>query len=425
MIAISRLISEALVQPKDAVFLHLSQALKLRFPDHYILETEADAFKPYHFAHAGLATLLRFPNHSQWTFGYDAQRDRAMGELSNGFLELGWRDQEFTIVTTGIEGNHCRDERSYIVGPNEAITREFFVEVCRHNSEVHAEVLVFSGGGWSKSEELHEDIKTADLGQLVLEGELKNEMIRDFTTFFASESLFRDYGLPWKRGALFLGPPGNGKTHMIKGLTQLLSKPVLYVKSFKHPYDTDHNCIQRVFKRAREMAPCMLILEDLDSLVDDGNRSFFLNEMDGFASNDGILTLATANFPEKLDPAILERPSRFDRKYHFELPGAECRMSFLANFGERLAPTFRLSSDSLEAVVDATEGFSFAYLKELYLSSLMAWVSAPEPKPDFTELMTSQTTTLLSQQHTDPGAVRAEPENPMLARIRKMREGKF
>lgn len=89
--------------------------------------------------------------------------------------------------------------------------------------------------------------------------------------------------------------------------------------------------IQQIFNRARLEAPCVLILEDLDSLVQDGNRSFFLNEVDGLEDNDGILLvrythpfekdclnnvsqIGTTNHFERLDPALSSRPSRFDRK---------------------------------------------------------------------------------------------------------------
>ncbi len=66
--------------------------------------------------------------------------------------------------------------------------------------------------------------------------------------------------------------------------------------------------------------PCILVLEDLDSLLTPQNGSFFLNELDGFAANIGIVTLATTNHPERLQSAILEPSSRFDRKYPFGLP---------------------------------------------------------------------------------------------------------
>jgi transitional endoplasmic reticulum ATPase len=69
-----------------------------------------------------------------------------------------------------------------------------------------------------------------------------------------------------------------------------------------------------VFNKARQLSPCVLVLEDLDSLVDDANRSFFLNQLDGLEGNDGLLVIGTTNHFDRLDPGISMRPSRFDRK---------------------------------------------------------------------------------------------------------------
>lgn len=72
--------------------------------------------------------------------------------------------------------------------------------------------------------------------------------------------------------------------------------------------------MSQAFAKARAEAPCVLILEDLDSLINDNNRSFFLNQLDGLENNDGLLVIGTTNHFERLDPAITKRPSRFDRK---------------------------------------------------------------------------------------------------------------
>lgn len=69
-----------------------------------------------------------------------------------------------------------------------------------------------------------------------------------------------------------------------------------------------------VFNKARQLAPCVIILEDLDSLINDRNRSFFLNQLDGLEGNDGLLIIGTTNHFERLDPGLSTRPSRFDRK---------------------------------------------------------------------------------------------------------------
>jgi SpoVK/Ycf46/Vps4 family AAA+-type ATPase len=85
-------------------------------------------------------------------------------------------------------------------------------------------------------------------------------------------------------------------------------------------HESEHADISAVFDLARKTAPCLLILEDSDALIKPGNRSFVLNELDGFSANTGICVVATTNYPERLDASILERPSRFDRKYPFDSP---------------------------------------------------------------------------------------------------------
>jgi SpoVK/Ycf46/Vps4 family AAA+-type ATPase len=69
-----------------------------------------------------------------------------------------------------------------------------------------------------------------------------------------------------------------------------------------------------VFNKARQLAPCIVVLEDLDSLINDENRSFFLNQVDGIEGNDGLLLIGTTNHFDRLDPGLSTRPSRFDRK---------------------------------------------------------------------------------------------------------------
>ncbi len=101
------------------------------------------------------------------------------------------------------------------------------------------------------------------------------------------------------------------------------------------------------------------------------------NELDGFATNDGVVLLATTNHPEKLDPAILERSSRFDRKYHFYLPALAERTQYITLWNASLHDQMRISEQTIGALAEAAHDFSFAYLKELFLSSLMRWMAVP------------------------------------------------
>jgi ATP-dependent 26S proteasome regulatory subunit len=123
------------------------------------------------------------------------------------------------------------------------------------------------------------------------------------------------------------------------------------------------------------LAPSVVVLEDLDSMITKINLAFFLNELDGFRANTGVVVLATTNHPEKLDAAILERPSRFDRKYYFTLPAETERLAYIRKWHDDLQPEMRLSEAVTACLVQKTEGFSFAYLKELVVASMMEWVT--------------------------------------------------
>lgn len=70
--------------------------------------------------------------------------------------------------------------------------------------------------------------------------------------------------------------------------------PTLYVKSLGKYCDQDD--IRCIFEKARETTPCLLVFEDIDSLVSDKLKSFFLNEVDGLEGNDGIMMIGSTNY---------------------------------------------------------------------------------------------------------------------------------
>ncbi len=181
--------------------------------------------------------------------------------------------------------------------------------------------------------------------------------------------------------------------------------PILYVKSLKVRGESDNDSIARVFDEARDKAPCVLVLEDLDALVTGETRSVFLNELDGIARNEGVITIATTNHPERLDPALLERPSRFDRKYLFDVPAVEQRLRYLLRWRDRVESDARPSDAVIERVSQRTEGFSFAYLQELTLASLMRWVEMLEegkPGPSMDDVLEEQLDALARETRIAP-----------------------
>jgi SpoVK/Ycf46/Vps4 family AAA+-type ATPase len=297
----------------------------------------------------------------------------------NAVYDVRWGGHALRVVVARwLEGFHQATEVSLVVADSMEIARAFAQEVCVFCNQPGNSILRFTAGCWSESHELWTAIQAATFDDLVLAGDLKAEIQRDFKSFLAAREEYERYGVPWKRGVLLVGPPGNGKTHCLRALIKFLGVPCLYVQSFKSRYGEEDSNIEAVFHRAKEITPCCLVFEDLDAMIHDGNRSIFLNQLDGLGSASGLLTIATTNHADKLDPAIVERPSRFDRKYHFELPGPAERKAYLTQWNAKLDVDMKIDDAACDRLVDATKEFSFAYLKELYLSAMMRWMSTRE-----------------------------------------------
>jgi len=292
----------------------------------------------------------------------------------------------------------------FLVAESQEVAEAFYTAVCEWSAMPHGEVLLFEQGTWRKDRDLFEAIRLSSFANLVLVPGLKENLQQDVTQFFSSGEVYSRYGVPWKRGLLLVGPPGNGKTHAVKALCHEIGVPALYVRSLEPQgmfHGSEHANLSAVFDLARKTAPCLLILEDLDALIKPSNRSFVLNELDGFSANTGICVVATTNYPERLDASILERPSRFDRKYPFDPPQIPERTAYLNMWNDQQESELRLTAGGIQAVALATNAFSFAYLKELCLSATMAWMTAGGKTP-MDEIAAAQRT-LLATQMRSPG----------------------
>jgi hypothetical protein len=390
------------------------------------VEGRLDGANVERYAHAGFCALtLNSAIHNQLSTSWDQEFGLSQ-TARNAWYHVRWQDRSLdTLILTWTAG-FCDQSYIWVIADDQATAESFLSEVSAWNAEVRDEVLVFDGGFWSKSDSLFRAIRTATFDNLVLAGALKEEIRDDLSHFFATRETYDQHSVPWKRGVLFVGPPGNGKTHAVKALINFLGRPCLYVKSFQSEHATEHDGIRQVFGKARKSAPCILVLEDLESLINEGNRSFFLNELDGFAANTGIVTLATTNHPERLDRSILDRPSRFDRKYHFDLPASAERLAYVRLWAASLGEALRPSDIGLEDLVAQTEGFSFAYLKELFLSSMMAWIASPGTS-DMDRILLDQADSLRSQMVTAPPGSQADPSpnTPILPAWMRHRSGRL
>ncbi len=404
-------ISKALSYPSDCIAYHVSRELAELFPEQAVVEGDDYDFDlPEFVRDRRCAIVSESAVHAQARTDW-ARSDRALREeFENAWLKVHWRGHLLDVLLISWSQGGDRSRHFWIVADDRSVAETFFREVCEWSLDVRGEILVFSRGGWEKSAALLDAIRAATFDSLVLPAGLLAELEQDLPRFFASRELYDRYRVPWKRGVLLIGPPGNGKTHAVKALVNRVGVPCLYVRTFNAKYSTVDENIRRVFERARKVAPCVVVLEDLDSLVDAKSRSVLLNELDGFAENTGVAVLATTNHPDRLDPALLDRPSRFDRKFTFELPGLDERRAFVVAWNASLDPDARLSEAGVGAIAGATEGYSFAYLKELLVSSLMAWIQTARPGT-MDKTMLTQAASLREQMRAREATAESESDD--------------
>lgn len=199
---------------------------------------------------------------------------------------------------------------------------------------------------------------------VIMDDTIKTQIFRSIDEFFSSDrSFFETYRIPYKRGVLLYGNPGNGKTTLVKSIVGSVPAPVSYWQITEY---TTSQSIQEVFAAAMKMAPTILVIEDIDSMPV-SCRSFFLNTLDGATSKEGVFLLGTTNYPDKIDPALMNRAGRFDRAYEVKQPDEGMRFAYLTHKGlSRFA-----DSELVARAARRTEGFSLAQLNELYVSAAL------------------------------------------------------
>ncbi|KAF2627571.1 P-loop containing nucleoside triphosphate hydrolase protein [Macroventuria anomochaeta] len=372
------------------------------YEDYHVTEVEAKKIALFEYAATDKA-LLNFDSDDEQ---FNATRDwRAVGEgiekkmhpgrLTDDFrfarFQYIWDDKEFLVYYVTWQDMLSQPTKlfyilhprfkSHIVDGHCQETDALILAAGNWTSQLHDEIFVFDNGHWDKSKELWKSVSGACWADVILSRNMKQNLIDDVQGFFDNQELYAQFAVPWKRGVILHGVPGNGKTVSIKALMASLYNrpdpiPSLYVKSFETNCQTEQYAIRKIFQQARSMAPCLLIFEDLDSLVNDDIRSYFLNEVDGLESNDGILMIGSTNHLDKLDPAISKRPSRFDRKYHFKIPEEEERRLYVEYWRKKLLKndTVEFPEELCGVIAKLSEGFSFAYLKELFVMALLSLV---------------------------------------------------
>jgi cell division protease FtsH len=162
------------------------------------------------------------------------------------------------------------------------------------------------------------------------------EEVKEIVEFLKAPSKFTKLGGKIPKGALLVGAPGTGKTLLAKAVAGEAAVPFFslsgsdFVEMF---VGVGAARVRDLFKQAKEKAPCIVFIDEIDAIGRSRGRgsmpganderentlNSLLVEMDGFATDSGVIILAASNRPDVLDPALL-RPGRFDRQISIDKP---------------------------------------------------------------------------------------------------------
>jgi transitional endoplasmic reticulum ATPase len=240
--------------------------------------------------------------------------------------------------------------------------------------------------------------------------------------------LLTKLGLEPTRGVLLVGPPGTGKTLTARALAQELDVNYIAIvgpEVMGKYYGEAEARLRNIFEKASGSAPCIVFIDEIDSLAPDRSKvegevekrvvAQLLSLMDGFAKTEGVIVLAATNQPDHLETA-LRRPGRFDREVQFRVPDRAGRLEIL----EILTKTMPLhESVHLGAIADLSIGMVGADLKALcqkaaYTALRRLVPSLSDPIPN--TITVTQTDFLQAIEQIKPAVLRSvEIELPKVA----------
>lgn len=191
-----------------------------------------------------------------------------------------------------------------------------------------------------------------------------------------SPEAFRRLGIRPAKGFLLYGPPGTGKTLLAKAVARESEANFIAVKSsdlLSKWYGESEQQITRLFSRARQVAPCIIFIDELDALVPPRGSGVgepqvtervvntLLAEMDGVEEMQSVVVIGATNRPNLIDPALL-RPGRLDELVYVTVPDATGRRRILDIHVKGMP----LSADvNLDSIAERTERFTGADLEDL------------------------------------------------------------
>jgi len=219
-------------------------------------------------------------------------------------------------------------------------------------------------------------VKPTTWDQIVIKPVLREQIQKNSVAILDSSEKFSGLGMAPNQNVLLISPPGMAKTTIFRAISNEIEGRITRIWCTGKSIDRADD-VTSLFEAARSLAPCIVIIEDMDLFGGDrssrgyGQDNHVLNEflacLDGAQENSGVVVLASTNDVASMDEALTNRPGRFDMKIEMPLPDAQDRSDMLKSFlrGFHAGPDKSVTQDTWETVIKMTDGFTGDYIKSL------------------------------------------------------------